>query len=247
ADHFGGGPYDRVWGSALMYVEDDREFTDIPADFYSSDYFATRLIEFLNEGEAAGDDRPFFAYLPFSAPHCPLQAPDEDIARYRGRYDAGPDVLRDERLARLKALGLVAADTTVHPVVTDAPQWNELSDAERAFSARTMEVYAAMVDRIDQNVGRVVDYLKSAGRYDDTLVIFLSDNGAEGAIYEALPIVGPRFTRVIAEHGDNSLENLGRPGSAIWYGPRWAQAATAPSRLVKGFTTEGGIRVPAFI
>ena len=110
-----------------------------------------------------------------------------------------------------------------------------------------MEIYAAMVDRIDQNVGRVVGHLKRTGQYDNTLIIFLSDNGAEGAIVEAMPIMGPVFGKLIADHCDNSLDNLGRPGSYAWYGPRWAQAATAPSRLVKTYTTEGGIRVPTII
>src|SRR5690606_19459738 len=113
--------------------------------------------------------------------------------------------------------------------------------------ARTMEIYAAMIDRIDQNIGRVVAHLKDSGRYEDTLIIFLSDNGAEGAIVEAMPIMGPVMAGLIRDHCDNSLDNLGRPGSYIWYGPRWAQAATAPSRLTKAYTTEGGIRVPGII
>lgn len=245
ADHFGGGPIDRVALRGPIYSEDDRFVSELPRNFYSSDHFTTRLLEFLEEG--AGEDRPFFAYLAFSAPHWPLQAPDTDIARYRGRYDEGPDALRARRLRRLQELGLMSADTVPHPVVTDEPQWEELDDAARAFSARTMEVYAAMVDRIDQNVGRVVDWLKNAGKLDDTVIVFLSDNGAEGAIVEALPIIGPFFSRLIAQHCDNSLANAGRPDSYVWYGPRWAQAATAPSRLVKTYTTEGGIRVPAII
>jgi arylsulfatase len=144
-------------------------------------------------------------------------------------------------------LGLIAEEIVPHPVVTDEPEWQALSGAERALSARAMEVYAAMVDRIDQNVGRVVEWLKRAGKFDDTVVIFLSDNGAEGAVVEAMPIIGPFFSKLIAQHCDNSLANAGRRGSYIWYGPRWAQAATAPSRLVKTYTTEGGIRVPAFV
>jgi arylsulfatase len=247
ADHFGNGPLDLVASRGPIYAEDGEWVTELPQPFYSSDYFATRLIEFLEQGDDARDQRPFFAYLAFSAPHWPLQAPDAEIAKYRGLYDAGPDALREIRLDRLKALGLVASDTTVHPVVTDAPEWHELSDAQRAHSARTMEVYAAMVDRIDQNVGRVVEHLKRTDKYDNTLIIFLSDNGAEGAIVEAMPIIGPVFAQRIAEHCDNSLDNVGRPGSYAWYGPRWAQAATAPSRLVKAYTTEGGIRVPAII
>lgn len=247
ADHFAGSQLYSWTSSGPIYVEDNRWIEDLPADFYSSDYFATRLIEFFEEGVAAADDRPFFAYLPFTAPHFPLQAPDAEIAKYRGRYDAGPDALREARLARLKELGLVAHDTTIHPVVTDEPEWHELTGDQRAASARTMEVYAGMVDRIDHNVGRVIEYLKESGQYENTLVIFLSDNGAEGAIVEALPIRGPLYAKLIAEHCDNSLDNIGRPNSYAWYGPRWAQAATAPSRMVKVYTSEGGIRVPAII
>lgn len=246
ADHFGGSPLDQIAARGRsIYIEDDRYVTELPKPFYSSDYFTTRLLDFLDEG--ADDDRPFFAYLPFSAPHWPLQAPDAEIAKYKGVYDDGPDVLRERRLQRLKVLGLVPPDVTPHPVVADTPEWLELSDDERALSARSMEVYAAMVDRIDQNVGRVVDWLKQTGQYDNTVIVFLSDNGAEGAIVEAMPIIGPFFAAQIQAHCDNSLANAGRPGSYIWYGPRWAQAATAPSRLVKAYTTEGGIRVPAFI
>jgi arylsulfatase len=244
-DHFGREVKSPAFPNP-MYAEDDAYVTALPDSFYSSDYFTDRLIEFFEE-RADGDDRPFFAYLPFSAPHYPLQAPDAEIAKYRGVYDDGPDALRDRRLARLRELGLIAPDTVPHPVVAQEPGWDEYDEAQKKLSARTMEIYAAMVDRVDQNVGRVIDYLKRAGQFDNTVIVFLSDNGAEGAIAEAMPILGPIIGRRIRETCDNSLENLGRPNSYIWYGPRWAQAATAPSRLVKGFTTEGGIRVPAFI
>jgi arylsulfatase len=110
-----------------------------------------------------------------------------------------------------------------------------------------MEVYAAMVDRMDWNIGRVIDYLADTGELDNTVVFFLSDNGAEGAIVEAMPLRGAQIVAQIEKYCDNSLDNLGRPSSFIWYGPRWAQAATAPSRLHKAFTTEGGIRVVGFV
>jgi arylsulfatase A-like enzyme len=245
-DHFGREVKSPAFPNP-MYAEDNAYVTALPEGFYSSDYFTDRLIGFFEEGKAAGDARPFFAYLPFSAPHYPLQAPDADIAKYRGVYDEGPDVLREKRLRRLAELGLISPDTAPHPVTTKEPGWDEFTPEQKALSARTMEIYAAMVDRVDQNIGRVVDYLKRTGQFDNTVIVFLSDNGAEGAIAEAMPIHGPIIAKRVRETCDNSLENLGRPNSYIWYGPRWAQAATAPSRLMKGFTTEGGIRVPAFI
>lgn len=225
------------------YIEDERFLPELPPGFYSSDAFTLRLLEYLAERDKS---RPFFAYLPFSAPHFPLQAPAGLIAKYHGRYADGPAALRDRRLAALRRLGLIGADVVAHPVVADGAPWEEMSDDERIFSARTMEIYAAMVERMDWNVGRVVAWLKREGVFDDTLILFCSDNGAEGAVMEALPIAGPLIAAFIAGNFNNALENLGRPDSFIWYGPRWAQAATAPSRLHKAYTTEGGIRVVAF-
>jgi len=228
----------------MLYAEDDK-FVGLPDDFYTSDGFTDKLIDYLDERPK--DGAPFFAYLAFSAPHWPLQAPDELIAKYRGRYDAGPDALRAARLRRLIELGLCPPDIVPHPVVARSKPWDEMTGDERAVSARTMEVYAAMVQRIDWNVGRLVAHLKARGDFEDTVILFLSDNGAEGALIEAVPVFGPRLMEFIAAHYDNRLENIGRPNSYVWYGPRWAQAATAPSRLYKTHTSEGGIRVVAFL
>jgi arylsulfatase len=117
---------------------------------------------------------------------------------------------------------------------------------EQALSARAMEVYAGMVERMDWNIGKVTDYLAKTGELDNTFILFCSDNGAEGAIVEAMPLSGAYIMEQVRKHYDNSLDNLGAASSCIWYGPRWAQAATAPSRLHKAFTTEGGIRVVSF-
>ncbi|SNS78338.1 arylsulfatase [Sphingomonas laterariae] len=240
--HYGLGEVNRFATVESVYEEDGRVVTELPADFYSSDYFADRLVDYLAED----GERPFFAYLPFTAPHWPLQAPEAEIAKYRGRYDDGPSVLRERRLARMTALGLCPADVVPHPVVTREPEWTAMSAEERAVSARCMEVYAAMVDRMDQAVGRVIAALRASGRLDDTLILFLSDNGAEGAVVEAMPIFGPIIADRIRQHYDNSLANIGTASSCVWYGARWAQAATAPSRLQKSFTAEGGIRVVGF-
>jgi arylsulfatase A-like enzyme len=244
-NHYGYTPdVPGVTGARTLYTEDDKFVEELPKDFYSSDTFTDRLLEFLEQRPA---EKPFFAYLPFSAPHWPLQAPRHLIDKYRGRYDAGPDVLRNERLQKLKSLGLCPRDVIPHPVITNETAWDELSSEERQRSARAMEVYAAMVERMDENVGRVLAYLQNTGELDDTVIIFLSDNGAEGAIIEAMPIIGPKLAAYIRARYDNSLGNIGSATSYYWYGPRWAQAATAPSRLFKAFTTEGGIRVVSFI
>lgn len=228
-----------------LYVEDDAWVESLPKDFYSSDAFADKLIKFLSSNKDR--ERPFFAYLPFSAPHWPLQAPADLVAKYSGRYDAGPEALRNERLERMKRLGLVADDVKPHPIHREERSWAELSADEKRVSARKMEVYAAMVDRMDQNVGRVIRHLKAIGEFENTFVMFLSDNGAEGLLLEAFPILGPKLAEYLVKYYDNRLENIGRRDSYVWYGPTWAQAGTAPSRLYKTFTTEGGIRVVAFI
>jgi len=249
ASHYGGAKSGGFSPVPTLYTEDDR-FVTVGDGFYSSDSYTDTLLRYFRErsGTPKDEDRPFFAYLPFQAPHWPLQAPQASIASYHGCYDDGPDALRDARLAALKRLGLCEPDVTPHPVVADgAPECADMTGGERARSARSMEVYAAMVERMDWNIGRVVDYLTETGELDDTVVIFLSDNGAEGAIVEAMPLLGPQIAAQIEKYCDNSLDNLGGPTSYIWYGPRWAQAATAPSRLHKAFTTEGGIRVVGFV
>ncbi|EEB94388.1 hypothetical protein MPER_06806, partial [Moniliophthora perniciosa FA553] len=110
-----------------------------------------------------------------------------------------------------------------------------------------METYAGMVENMDENIGKILTYLGEIGEQDNTFIIFQSDNGAEGASYEAIPTIGKDIMAVIQKYYDNSLENIGEYNSFVWYGPRWAQAATAPSRLYKMFSTEGGIRVPMIV
>ncbi|OJD35070.1 arylsulfatase [Diplodia corticola] len=255
-------------GTRALHMEDGEYVDALPPDFYSSDHYATKLIEYLSppsyppttEGEEEEEEeaaesqppqpqqqQPFFAYLPFSAPHWPLQAPAASMAKYRGRYDDGPAALRLRRLARLRETGLIGADVVAHDVVTapgEPAAWEAMSAEARAKSARAMEAYAGMVDRMDWNVGRVVAHLKGMGVWEDTVVLFMSDNGAEGASIEARPVLGERVLEHLERYYDNSVENIGRKDSFVWYGTRWAQAATAPSRLHKRFSTEGGCRVP---
>ncbi|KAL2406416.1 Arylsulfatase [Exophiala dermatitidis] len=261
ANHYGWEPQvhekiPRVFErNSSFYVEDDTPIAlaDLGKDFYSSDSFTTKLLQYFEQRDDRQRQQPFFAYLPFSAPHWPLQAPEEDCREYRGLYDEGPDALRQKRLARLMELGIIAPGTKPHDVITppvDRPltrEWDKLTDSERKFSSRTMETYAGMVHNMDRNIGRVLSYLKSTGELDNTVVIFMSDNGAEGLLLEAYPVVKENIFDYIDRYYDNSLDNIGRPNSYVWYGPRWASAATAPSRLYKSFSSEGGIRVPFII
>ena len=223
------------------------------SDFYSSNSFTTKLLEYFGGRDEDQKEKPFFAYLPFSAPHWPLQAPEEDCKAYQGIYDEGPDVLRRKRLRSLEELGILAPDTKAHEVFAlplDKPlskEWNDLNADEKKFSSRTMEVFAAMVQNVDRNIGRVISYLKSTGEYDDTLILFMSDNGAEGLLLEAYPVVSENIFDYIDRYYDNSYENMGRKNSYLWYGPRWASAGMAPLRLYKSFSSEGGIRVPCIL
>lgn len=237
-----------------LHINNDEYVHHLPKGWYSSDSYGDILLQYLKDWKADNsksedsEHRPFFAYYPFSAPHWPLQAPQEYIKHYRGMYDDGPDALRLRRLERLKELGLVDKDVEPHPVVAaEVPEWSEMSSEKREMSSRAMEVYAGMVECIDHNVGKVVNYLEEIGELDNTFVIFLSDNGAEGGAHEANPAFHGGPMAYLQKYYDNRLENLGNYNSFIWYGPRWAQAATAPSRLYKSYTTEGGIRVPCVI
>ncbi|MEM8935989.1 MAG: arylsulfatase [Pseudomonadota bacterium] len=215
--------------------------TSLPEDFsYSTDFYTDKLIQYLDESKDS--DEPFFAYLTYTAPHWPLQAPPENIAKYEGVYDAGWKVIQEARLNRMKKLGLVSMEATAPEIVTKYPAWGELSDHTRQVEARRMEIFAAMVDRLDRKVGELIAFLKETGQYDNTVILFMSDNGNEGAALQNLPIFAdwiPRF--------DNSLDNMGEADSYVMIEERWAQVSMTPHRLFKGMPSDGGIRVPAFI
>lgn len=238
-----------------LYVEDDKRIPpgDLPDDFYSTDLFTDKFLEYLSEHDASNstksdEKQPFFAALTYTAPHWPLQAPRDLINKYKSVYDSGPNELRASRIKNLQRLGLIPQTVKAHSVVAPiSADWDDLPPSEKAISARNMEVYAAMIERMDYNIGRVISHLKASGELDNTLILFMSDNGAEGALLEAIPIMSDRFVPVIEQHFDNTLENIGNATSFTWYGPRWAQAATAPGRMYKAHVADGGIKCPAII
>lgn len=248
-NHFGLGLTQQPTASGprlgATYTEDGKVLAKLPDDFYSSDTFATKLIEQLKNSKAGKDGKkPFFAYLAFTAPHWPLQARPQDIAKYRGKYDTGFEVLRQQRLKRQVELGLLDPAVIAHDPVLPNGSWDSLSAEQKRTASRDMEIYAAMVDRLDQNVGRVIQTLKETGEYDNTVILFLADNGAEGVDLSRSELAP---FKSIATHADNSFDNRGSATSFVAYGPGWAQAATAPSWLYKAYATEGGTRTVSFI
>ncbi|HEN8711074.1 TPA: arylsulfatase [Pseudomonas putida] len=210
---------------------------ELPDDFYSTTWFTDRLIDAIDDGKAS--NKPFFAFAAYTAPHWPLQAPDEYLAQYRGRYDQGYEVIARERLARQRKAGLVPADFPLEPQLEGVPGWASLTEQQQQQSARTMEVYAAMVAALDAEVGRLVDHLRKTGELDNTLVLFMSDNGPENATR-----VDPNW---IKKNFDTRLANYGRRDSFLMIGSAWAQVSALPSRRYKMTTYQGGIRVPAFV
>ena len=227
-------------GKALYRVNGEQLDT-LPEDFYSTKFYTDLMQEYI--GADLDDGKPFFAYLAYTSPHWPLQAPQESIARYRGVYDAGYDALAEQRLQNLKDRGLVDAGIEPYPRLLDERPWDELGPEEQRYQAKIMEIYAAMVDDVDVYIGRMIDYLKEIGEYDNTVIFFMSDNGPEGHAMQHSFVEVAEWAEVCC---DNSYENIGNADSYVWLGPNWARAGNTPLRMFKGYTSQGGVRAPAF-
>ncbi|PSF14086.1 arylsulfatase [Marinobacter shengliensis] len=238
ASHFDDGRAIIGVDPKAIYLENGKQ-VEVPKGFFSSDFYADKAIEYVN---AAGD-KPFFHVLSFTAPHWPLQAPDSYIKKYEGRYDEGYEAIRQQRLGKMKDMGLVGHELAANVPFDQLPTWDELTDEQRRIEARKMEIYAAMVDNMDENIGRVIAHLEKAGKLDNTVVMFMSDNGADGNSPEVLP----RNKEWIAAEYDNSFENMGRRDSYIWYGAQWGQVSATPWPMWKGYPTQGGFLVPAIL
>ena len=179
----------------------------------------------------------------YTSPHWPLQVPDADLDGYAGRYDEGYDVWRERNFERLRAAGIVPADHELPPRNADVPEWVSLDADMRAYYTRAMELYAAMVENLDDHVGRLVRYLEESGQYDNTVVVFLSDNGAAAEDWWH----GGEAYDYVRAHYDNAPERMGRAGSWVSYGPGWGEAGSAPFSRRKGYTREGGLVSPLIV
>jgi arylsulfatase len=188
--------------------------------------------------------------MAFTAPHGPLQVPDDWLRRYKNQYDEGWDVIRLRRLARMQELGIVEEGVSTADRLWFLPRASMLAPGVRVLQGRKMELYASMVEYMDDQIGRVFDYLKQIGEYDNTVVIFFSDNGAEGNDLVGM-LAGQPGTMGYLHAANNFAESghnfIGRKGSFAEYGPAWAQVSMAPFRLYKGFVTEGGTRSPLIV
>lgn len=225
-----------------------------PGQFYATDAVTDHALDFLEIARKT-PTQPWFLYLAYHAPHFPLQAPPADIAKYADRYQGGWDQIRIERLKRMKQLGLVPEHTQLSPrshwrnygeTETGVnPAWDTLPENRRLDLARRMAIYAAMIDRLDQQIGRIIADLKRTGEFENTLIVFTSDNGA---CFEWDPF---GFDIVSSNqnilHEGATLENMGAAGTFHSVGSAWANASNSPWRLYKHFNHEGGIASPGVV
>lgn len=232
----------RIFGAGeANYRQNFDKVGKLPKEFYSTQFYTNSLIDYIKQDNQS--DSPFLAYLAYSAPHWPLQAPRKSIEKYRGRYDEGYDVLHQQRLKKLQALGFFDDSMNVFPSSLSTKPWDELSLQEQRTQSRIMEIYAAMVDDLDQYVGKLITYLKETKQYDNTVIFFMSDNGPEG---NDISKYLPGFTDWINNCCNNAFDNLGNADSYVWLGPAWARAGNAPLRMFKSHTSQGALRSPAF-
>ncbi len=219
-----------------VYTENGQP-VELPDDFYSTNYFTQKVIEYI--GHEKQPRQPFFAYVALTAPHWPLQVPTEYLHLYQGQYDQGYDVIKQQRLRNMQHLKIIPNSQTAYvlpkaltPLNLDI--WQNLNKKQKQVEARKMELYAAQVKNLDDNVGKLIQHLKRTNQYDNTLFIFMSDNGAEG-FYRAAPGY------------DNRYHNLGQAKSYELIGPRWSEVSSAPLSLWKGTAAEGGVSAPAIV
>ena len=219
----------------------DAEIVAWPEGRYTTDLFTEKLLEFMQSN--LGDGRPFFAFASYTSPHWPLQVPDEYLDLYAGQYDAGYDALREQRFETLKSAGIVPESSELPPRNEEITPWSDLDEEQKRRESRKMELYASMLDNLDDHVERLIAFLKNNDLYENTLIVFMSDNGAaaEDFYYD------DRFKEFIQANYDNAYEGMGKAGSFVSYGPQWAEAGSAPFQRYKQYARQGGIVAPMII
>ena len=241
ADNWEQRPYLPIYTEANWFADGERYV--LPDDFYSSEFLIDKTIEFIDG--SLHDGKPFFAYVPFQAVHIPVQAPQDYIDRYIGRYDGGWHELREERFSRAVSLGILPDSAEMVRMPTTL-SWSDLTAERQRYEAKRMAVYAGMIESMDAEIGRLLEYLKDKGQLDNTLFIFTSDNGAEGSGAQNPSDIATQ--RMIASLGYTSdYETLGQRGSFNSISPGFTSAAVSPLAYYKFYAGEGGLRVPLII
>jgi arylsulfatase len=245
-------------GNTFITVGNDPEYK--PKTFYYTDAITDNAIRFIQQHRIESPDKPFFLYLAYTAAHWPLHAKPGDIAKYKGKYDVGYDVIRKEREARMRKLGLLSPQWKTTPT---AGNWDSVTD--KAWEARCMETYAAMVDCVDQGVGRIVAELKAKGQLDNTLILYLQDNGAcaETIGRKASPApkdpaprdkdwLQPKIWPPMQTRDGRAVRSgpdvmAGAEDTYLSYGEFWANVSNTPYREYKHWVHEGGISTPLIV
>ena len=239
ADNFEMRPYLPMKPEAYWY-ENGVRMLALPEGFYSSSYFVDKTIDFLESTQ--GEDKPFFAYVAFQANHVPVQAPAKFIDTYRGRYSEGWARIRQARIAKMRALGLLAGEATV-AAGPSQQEWDAMTPGQQYFEARRMQAYAGMATAMDYEIGRLLDYLRDTGEYENTVFLFMSDNGAT----TSEPYQNPFGRRWLEKHYTHDVETLGEKGSWVAQGSHWGVVSNTPLDGYKFYAGEGGVRVPLII
>jgi arylsulfatase len=236
-----------IWGVAdhfdpFSLVHNEAPVATVSPDFYMTDFVTEKTIDMIDG--FSGQDNPFFMYVAYTAPHWPLHAKPEDIAKYKGKYDAGWDTLRQARYNRMVELGLVDSAQTPFAANESGRLW--ANEANKEWLAKNMEVHAAMVDCVDRGVGRIIDKLKACGEYDNTIILFMSDNGASPENYTIGDFDRPDRLR----SGAGVTHNAQNPGAEDTYNyiaNGWAGAVNAPYRYWKVESFHGGTATPCIV
>jgi arylsulfatase/uncharacterized sulfatase len=238
SDNWEERPYAPLYDKAAWF--ENGQPAHLPMDYYSSTFIVDKALEYIEKDRQ--DGKPFFAYLGFQANHVPVQAPKAIIDKYQGRYDAGWTALRNERRDRAVELGLFPAGIGMQTMASTA-DWNALDEQEKRYEARRMEVYAGMAETMDLEIGRFIQHLKDTGEYDNTMFVFLSDNGSEPTD----PYTIPAIRLWLEMNYTRQLDRLGSKGAFTSIGPSWASAAASPLSGYKFFAGEGGLRTPLIV
>jgi len=241
ASHFSDGTGTLSSEDPAEYREGLERVESLPDNFFSSTFFTDKIISYIDD--SARGDQPYFAHIAYTAPHWPLQAPDAWLNKYDGRYDQGWLATRSDRLRRMFAAGIADESARVPPLPESLGLWEQLSDEEMRVETRRMEIYAAMIAHLDHEVGRLLQFLKSNEQYDNTIIVFMSDNGPEGNDVMQIRDNADWLPRVF----DLAYESMGTEGSYTWLGRGWAHVSAGPFSMYKSFLSEGGSRVPLIV